>query len=246
MSRKLNIERRQKRIRHYHARRRQRSLLRRAFSYWWSTTLILIFVILAVSNTFLWLRSQRLHAPPSFTLPKARESVHYVPREEIQAFLSRGVLQHASRLLSDQDVGLSLEHALPELPQYCPRPLGDFPQPQQVKPSLSSMLLVPSCYTTDFNKKAYNPPTYNQAFSEALQEAGYTFLLPVLPENEAGEATFFVQISADGKVDSVLKISPQGQESPFLRQLRLALLKGTAQGEASGTIRFQWRSKESR
>jgi hypothetical protein len=243
MSRKLNIERRRKRIRHYHARRRQRSLFRRLFSYWWSTVILLLFVATAVVNVFTWVQSQKYCPSQAFLLPPERESLHYISNEELKAFLSRGTLQHTSRLISDADVGISLDLDIPEIIPFEVQSLGAFPTPPLESPSLAAAHLIPDAYDDHF---APTPLTseFNTLCSPSLIDAQYTFTLPEMPENDAGEAIFVVQTATDGKVETILRLSPSGQETPFLRQLRLALLNGSAKRDANGTIRLQWRNKE--
>lgn len=243
MSRKLNIERRRKRIRHYNARRRQRSVMRRAFSYWWSTVLVLLFVLFALANTMIWFYPRATVDKGTFSLPKARESIRYVSKEEIDAFFTKGTFQQTSHLISDEDVGISLKIDIPEVPTYIPQPLGEFPTPPNEKTSLLSLNLLPKAYTDDIALSLKTVPTFNQVLSPSLISAGYTFTLPSPPQDYVEDATFLIQTNDKGTVDSVLRLLPKGSESDFLRKVRLALQKGTTQGATEGTIHFQWRKE---
>ena len=51
MSRRLNIERRRKRIRHYRAQRRRRSPAWRALLYWWAPAVVCLLTWLALVQT---------------------------------------------------------------------------------------------------------------------------------------------------------------------------------------------------
>lgn len=241
MSRTLNIERRRKRIRHYHARRRQRSAWRRAFSYWWSTALILVFVFLATTNTVIWFYPRATDTISNFALPEAKESIHYASREAIRAHLTRGTFQQTSKILSDDDIGISLDHPLPTLPPYTPKPLGALPTLKQAMPPLSALHIVPKAYRAEFTSKQKVVPALTTHLSPTLKLAHYTFTLPTPPDDFVGDATFLIESNAEGKVETVLRLAPTGAESEFLSRVRLALLGGLTQKAAQGTLRLQWR-----
>ncbi|MDO5462983.1 MAG: hypothetical protein Q4F99_05830 [bacterium] len=243
MSRKLNIERRRKRIRHYTARRRQRSVVRRAFSYWWSTVLVLLFVLFALAHTMIWFYPRATADQATFALPHARESMRYVSKEEINAFLTKGTFQQTSQLLSDEDVGISLNIAIPEVPAYRPQPFGESPQLPDEKRSFLSLHLLPNAYTDEMALNRKPVPTCTHVLSPSLIAAGYAFTLPSLPHDRVEDATFLIETNAQGNVESVLRLQPKGAESDVLRKVRFALQKGSAKGATEGTIHFQWRKE---
>lgn len=243
MSRKLNIERRRKRIRHYNARRRQRSLLRRAFSYWWSTLAILIFVISALANTMIWFYPRAKAPVASFVLPKAQESVYYISRDEINAFLANENFQQVAHPISDKDVGILLELTLPTIPAYVEQPLPPLPQPQSEKTKLSDMRLLPKAYTPKPTMAETSTITVKEILDPSLKAANYTFTLPTPPTDDVANATFFIQSNEKGEIETVLCLAPEEKESEFLATVRRALQQGTTQGAAHGTIHLKWRKE---
>ena len=115
MSRRLNIERRRKRIRHYRAQRRRRSPAWRALLFWWAPALVCLLAGLALAQTvraFLLRPGEQLTA--TWTPPEAREpglGMVWATADEAEALRRRlGNVRRRAGALMDADIGLQQDH----------------------------------------------------------------------------------------------------------------------------------------
>lgn len=248
--RRLNIERRRKRIRHYTARRRQRSPVRRAFVYWWSTAVIGASAILLLGEVALGFATRR---PSNATraLPRAGLGFIIATAEEVSGIVRTGNARRLSTALSDADIGISLAPNLPEPSRREPSPLSPLPEPTleaTAEHGQVAVALLPS-FTDSIggkSKEASRDPVIRTRMDAGLVSAGFAVKTwPAVPiGKEDGAARFWLTLDAEGRPETVLRLSPKGAEDVWFRQLRMALAAGRGDREASGIVTVLWNAKE--
>lgn len=243
MSRRLNIERRRKRIRHYTARRRRRSPVHRAVLYWWGTVLLLTVTGVVLALLLLLRNLGRPGCGPEtkWRLPAASLRLIAVPEQAVAEALRMGNVRRSARAMSDADIGISFAMPLPE------------PAPLQLRslPPLPSELPVRVPERPGMNL----PPLFSGAVAggvpvalrpePALTAAGYLPSRPPQPESgTCGSALFSVHLDETGRAVHVFRLAPAGEETPWLRSVRLMLLRTRGTAAASGRITVVWNTKD--
>ncbi len=247
MARRLNIERRRKRIRHYAARRRRRSPLRRAILFWWSSIVVLGVTLLFLAKLTVELAFYDVGKRPTeaYRLPPATLQLVYASQAEINERLRMGNARRIAVAMSDADIGLSLDVSLPE-----PSPLTTKALPpltlnynKQNAVALSSGELLPRAYTPE---EAADAERIKVTVSDDLVKVKYALgTLPECPKDEpAGRAVFWVRLDDNGRPETVLRVSPLGEETPWQRALRVHLGACTGTAWARGRITIYWTAEE--
>ncbi len=249
MARRLNIDLRRKRIRHYHARRRRRSPIRRAFTFWWSTGLLvgvtLLFLAKLTLNFTFDTLGQRNAA--DYQLPRPSLRLVHASMQEVEDRLRMGNARRSAIAMQDSEIGISLETKLPTPPPFSGTPL----------PPLEGYAAGPG--TTTLPDFRYLPPLTTSSpkaascltsvrLTDTLEGAGFTFeaQLPSPPPGEpAGRADFWVTLNEEGRVITVLRLAPTGEETAWLRTLRVFITGGKALRAAHGPLTLYWTTEES-
>ncbi len=250
MARQLNIDLRRKRIRHYHARRRRRSPLWRAFTFWWSAGLVigLTWLILAKLTLNFFLDDYGERELASYQLPQPSLRLIHVSAQEIEERLRMGNARRSAIAMQDSEIGISLETRLPEPPPPEQRPLV---------PLSGQTVTMASQAELQFNylpplAQTQEPAATRQTFLRLPQQLtavnfGFAEALPPAPEGTpAGRADFWVKLNEEGRVTSVLRLAPNGEESAWLKSLRLFIAKGKADGTGYGILTLYWTNEETR
>lgn len=247
MPRRLNIERRRKRIRHYTARRRRRSPVRRALTYWWGTVAIgvataLVFGMMAFD--FLARRPMRQECPrrrPGLSLILATA-------EEVSGVVRTGNARRLATALSDREIGISLAPRLPEPAPRIPPPLPPLSETTPVARGErdEGCSLLPTFMGTTAEKQAPESTASLQVrFTSTLSAVEFRVGSWPTPHKEpAGMARFWLSLDAEGRPETVLRLTPQGAESDWLRALRTALFAGRGKTGAQGFVTVTWNAKE--
>lgn len=245
MSRRLNIERRRKRIRHYTARRRRRSPVHRAVLYWWGTVLLLTVTGIVLGLLLLLRNLGRPGCGPEtkWQLPAASLRLIAVPEQAVAEALRMGNVRRSARAMSDADIGISFAMPLPEPAPLQLRPLPPLPSDLPARaPELSGMNLPPLFAAAEAG--AASAPVAVRP-DPALAAAGYLPSRPPQPESgTCGSALFSVHLDETGRARHVFRLAPAGEETPWLRTLRLMLLRSRGSAAASGRITIIWNTKD--
>lgn len=245
MSRRLNIERRRKRIRHYTARRRRRSPVHRAFLFWWGTVLLLL-ATAAVLALLLTLRhAARPAAAPAerWQLPPSSLQLIYASEEEVAEALRMGNARRSARAMSDADIGISFEMTLPEPARLVLKPFPPLTRERSALPEdrVAAANLPPMAAAGQTGEAA--APALR--CTPALRAVNYAPQVRAQPDAASrGSAVFAVSLDASGRVQHVLRLSPAGEETAWLRTVRLALLRSSGTAAASGHVTIIWNTKD--
>ncbi len=249
MPRRLNIERRRKRIRHYTARRRRRSPVRRALTYWWGTLAVGVPTALMRGGVAFGFATRRpfVVARP---LPQAGLSLIVATEAEVSGIVRTGNARRLATALGDTDIGISLAPSLPEPAPIAPPPL---PPPagvptREAGPGEAALALLPAFAEAAPAKAGKAQGIGTQArIDAALAEVGFAVGgWPVSDGQTTGSAWFWLELDAEGYPETVLRLSPTGAENHWLRQLRTALSAGRGNGGARGTVTVVWGPEEGR
>lgn len=247
MARRLNIERRRKRVRQYTARRKQRSPVRRALTYWWGTGLVVLLTAAALGPLAAKVVAQTMTpvAPERYRLPPAGLTLVHVPTAALEKAIRLGTVRRQASALTDGDIGLSLATKAPE-----PAPLPTMPLPplslarEEAQVAPSPVAFLPNA---DVSAAANAPASGPLMVRLDAPLEKVDFRLQRVPEPSTpgrGSATFWVTLDAEGRVDTVLREWPKGEETPWLRELRVAIALGKGSGPANGRCAFIWESEE--
>ncbi len=247
MARRLNIERRRKRIRHYAARRRRRSPLHRALMYWWGPGIVLLVMLLLLAKltvhfVFDGIGTRRVEA---YSLPEASLRLVYMSQSEINDRLRMGNARRIAVAMSDADIGLSLDVALPEPGilegKALPPLLIDLPVSDRQK--LSEVSYLPQAYVAPERAPVAR---VRMVVSEELEAARFTLgALPKTPKGESsGRADFWVMLDERGRVETVLRASPFGEETAWQKRLRVYLGTGLGTSAGRGRVTIYWTAEE--
>lgn len=240
MARRLNIERRRKRIRHYTAKRRLRSPLHRALLFWWGPLLLLTVTALLLAGPLvtslgksasLGQRFGELYLPgPGLRLVRAAAA-------DVAEVIRAGNVKRLAVALSDSDVGISM--ALPEiadspaarLPLVMPERLADR------NSGLSPTAFLPAGSAADMAPEA-SRAGMRLRVGHTLGAADYAPEVSdaVWAEAAVAEALFEVVLAEDGRVAAVFRLRPAGAETEGLRKLRMLLEHGRGSRAASGLV----------
>lgn len=244
MSRRLNIERRRKRIRHYTARRRRRSPVHRAILFWWGTVLLLSLLGGALVQ-LLALRVFRMpeHREGKWVLPRATLSLIYASEADVAEALRMGNTRRSARAMSDADIGISFEMPLPEPQSVTLKPLPPLPTSFAAADATESPVASLPLMYAGVEKSA--TPSVMVRTTASLTAAAYAprVRMPSEP-GQCGTATFFVELDDEGRTVHVLRINPSGEETPRLKRLRTILIRTRGTKAATGTVTFTWNTKD--
>lgn len=245
MSRRLNIERRRKRIRHYTARRRRRSPVRRAILFWWGTALLLVLL----GGALVQLLALRAFWHPGsgaemrWRLPQATLSLIYASEADVAEALRMGNTRRSARAMSDADIGISFEMPLPEPQPIALKPLPPLPTTLADSDQKGCALVtLPPMYHGDGES---DPPAVIVRTAGTLTAVGYEPKMVLKPEPDTrGTATFAVELDDAGHVVHVLRLTPSGEETPRLKMLRKILTRTRGTAAATGHVTFTWNTKD--
>ncbi len=245
MARRLSIERRQKRYRQYAAHLRKQSRTRQAILYWWGP-FVIASLILGLLGLTLFQRGmpwQRTEAPlynrGGVYLQVASLRLVSATSDEIAEIVRVGNVRRRVDALTDEDVGISLQ-----TPSVAPIPLGWGITPPmrmyyQVVPKRGGRSFPPLTVT----EEPVQIP-FAVRCDETLEAVAYVpkiasqTRLNVEPKH--GRARFDVTLDEQGIPTTVLRIVPTGEETAYLRQLRMALEQTRGEGAAVGCVRITW------
>ena len=201
MSRRLNIERRRKRIRHYRAQRRRRSPAWRALLFWWAPALVCLLAGLALAQTvaLFWGRPGFL-LDATWTPPEMREpglGMVWATADEAQALRRRlGNVRRRAGALQDADIGISFAQEVPEPVRLDFEPLGPLPQASIAQEAPTADLALPPA--AESVAVAPRKPFGLRTTAEgALREVGYVF--DWKPPAGRGYADFLVTLGPEGR-----------------------------------------------
>lgn len=245
MSRRLNIERRRKRIRHYTARRRRRSPVHRAVLFWWGTVLLLGLTGCLI-GLLLLLRSvwrPGWGGESRWELPRASLCLIYASESDVSEALRMGNARRSACAMSDADIGISFEMPLPEPEEIAFDALPPLPASFAARDrDACSLASLPPMYQGPIEVSTAPASVYTVA---TLTKVGYLPTLRANPEpNTRGTATFFVRLDESGRAQHVLRLSPVGEETPWLKLLRKHLLRTRGTAAATGRVTFTWNTKD--
>ena len=245
-SHRLNLERRRKRIRHYLQQRRRRSPFHRAFTYWWSTAVLGTVTLLMLGSAVPGLPGCTPHHPVLDRPPEARAAgltLIHASEKDISAIVRQGNVHRIALALSDQDIGISLTPPLPPLPPVSPHSVDVYApirhRPGAIAPPPPTL---PPAYEPKTRPAA--SPTLSILTDAALKSAEFCPEMPetpVLNRVLAGlrsPAEFTIELDRQGLPVTVLRRSPEGDETEALRLLRSHLLTLRGRRAARGTVRF--------
>lgn len=245
MSRRLNIERRRKRIRHYRAQRRRRSPAWRALLFWWAPALVCLLAGLALAQTvaLFWGRPGFL-LDATWTPPEMREpglGMVWATADEAQALRRRlGNVRRRAGALQDADIGISFAQEVPEPVRLDFEPFGPLPQASLAQEAPTADLALPPA--AESVAVAPRKPFGLRTTAEgALREVGYVF--DWKPPAGRGYADFLVTLGPEGRPETVARLAPKGPETAALRGLRRALEAGRGEGPAQGIVRVRWETE---
>ena len=245
MSRRLNIERRRKRIRHYRAQRRRRSPAWRALLFWWAPALVCLLAGLALAQTvaLFWGRPgfllDAMWTPPEMRAPGL--GMVWATADEAQALRRRlGNVRRRAGALQDADIGISFAQGVPEPVRLDFEPLGPLPQASIAQEAPTADLALPPA--AESVAVAPRKPFGLRTTAEgALREVGYVF--DGRPPAGRGYADFLVTLGPEGRPETVARLAPKGPETAALRGLRRALEAGRGEGPAQGIVRVRWETE---
>lgn len=245
MPRRLNIERRRKRIRHYTARRRRRSPVRRALTYWWGAAVIGVAAALmfgAVAFDFVAWRPRAA----ARDLPRAGLCLLSATAAEVSGVVRSGNARRLAAALSDRDIGISLAPGLPEPSSRVLPPLPPLPSPAVGREKGEGCVAFLPAFMGEAGAGQGNGAEPLRVWaSPALSAAGFRVGAWPAPDGMAsGAARFWLSLDAEGLPETVLRLAPKGEESDWLRALRTALFAGRGKERAQGTVTVAWEAKE--
>lgn len=236
MARRLNIERRRKRIRHYRAQRRRRSPAWRALLFWWAPALIVAVAALALAQAVAAFVGRPGAGPAArYALPRPSLGLVAATAAQAEELRRLGNVRRLAGALGDADIGISLAPRLPEPDPLPLGPLGALPRPRAAGRGVGAAALPPAAEAL---AAAPAPREARVRPSAALAEAGFRARLP-RPEGR-GRCVFWVELDAAGRVATAARFEPAGAETPALRQVRDALLAGRGRGAAQGFVTVAW------
>lgn len=247
MARRLNIERRRKRVRQYTARRRRRSPVRRAFSYWWGTGLLLLltFAVMGPLTARVLTTMGAPEAPEHYQLQPAGLRLVQVPAEAIAKAVRQGSVKRQTAALDDAEIGLSLAAKAPEPAVMPVAPLSPMPFSKGETREVTSVVeFLPEADVGQEVDVADSSPVVVR-MDAALEKAGFTLRsLPKPPAGSRGWVIFRVELDANGNAETVLREAPGGEETAWLRELRMTLAFGKGTRACRGFCHIIWKSKE--
>lgn len=245
MPRRLNIERRRKRIRHYTARRRRRSPVRRALAYWWGAVAIGAVAALLFGAMAFDFPTRR---PVRQTRPRRRPGLCLVlaTAEEVSGVVRTGNARRLATALSDREIGISLAPRLPEPIPRTPPPLPPFPETTlAARDEGAGGKLLPAFMGAAERQAPERATPLRARFAATLSAVGFRVEVWPAPRKESmGMARFWLSLDAEGRPETVLRLAPKGAESDWLRTLRTALFAGRGEASAQGIVTVTWNAKE--
>lgn len=247
MARNLNIERRRKRIRHYYTARRQRSPLRRAFTFWWGTAVLLALTGSALSGLIF---HGRFALPARdvgsrWELPSPSMRFLVASASAIESVVRAGNARRvAVDALKDRDVGIVLEPSVPELAPL-PKALQAEAPRIVFKHEEEPDKLLPPVPADALAENALKKNALLTRLDASLQKAEFA-LEPVkdTPPEGAGSAQFWLKLDKNGRAEVILRLYPAGEETAWLRHLRVQLEASRGKQSAEGTVTIIWNREE--
>ena len=246
MARNLNIERRRKQIRHYQARRRRRSPIRRAFIFWWGALTVSVMTLWALAETvegFFRREAVAQRVEARCRPAEAALRIYYIPRPAMEEIKRMGNVRRRPKEMSDEEVGLSLAPVLPEpkpLPQVRFAPLmGEVAEKEAVPLCVLPQMNRPVVLEATRLRFSPDAPLVNVDFRPSVSKLSGMV-------DRAGVAEFWVTLRADGWPESVLRLAPRGEETPWLRTLRTCLNGTRGQRAAAGRVKVIWTPEKSK
>lgn len=245
MPRRLNIERRRKRIRHYTALRRRRSPVWRALTYWWGTAVVgaaAALMLGAMAFDFSSRRPARRERPR----PRAGLSLIVATAEEVSGVVRTGNARRLATALSDKDIGISLAPRLPEPPPQTLPPLPPLSETARVARGGEDegVALLPDVMGALSNTPPGATKPLRARFAATLSAAAFQVGAWPEPSGAPGMARFWLSLDSEGRPETVLRLLPKGAESDWLRALRTALSAGRGKAGAQGLVTVTWDAKE--
>ncbi len=247
MARNLNIERRRKRIRHYYTARRQRSPLRRAFTFWWGAAVLLALTGSALSGLIF---HGRFSLPARevglrWELPSPSMRLLVASASAIESVVRAGNARRvAVDALKDRDVGISLEPKLPELkalPKVLPSEEARIVFARAEVPDK----ILPPAPADALAEKTLRKDALLARMDGALEQAQFALELEKdTPPEGVGSAQFWLKLDAYGRTEVILRLYPAGEETAWLRHLRVKLAASKGKQSAEGTVTIIWNREE--
>ena len=247
MARHLNIERRRKRIRHYYTARRQRSPLRRAFTFWWGAAVLLALTGSALSGLIF---HGRFALPARdvgsrWELPSPSMRLLVASASAIESVVRAGNARRvAIDVLKERDVGISLEAKLPELKPLPKALQAEAPRIVFAREEVPDKILPP-VPADALAESALGKDALVTRLDASLQKAEFA-LEPAkdAPPAGAGSAQFWLKLDAYGRAEVILRLYPAGEETAWLRHLRVKLEASRGKQSAEGTVTIIWNREE--
>ncbi len=180
-------------------------------------------------------------AHEAYQLPPSSLRLVYASQNDISDRLRMGNARRLAVAMRDTDIGLSLEIPLPQPPALIPptfAPLSAY-QATPTPPTRSVVQLLPRLSNTP--TPATEKP-FQVKLSESLRTAELTPLTqPTKPKGlPAGRVDFWIELNADGRIETLLRVSPSGEETEWQKALRIALNACTGKGAAQGFVTLFW------
>lgn len=204
-------------------------------AYWWAPFLVCVVPLAGIFAV----------AFPSF---RPQSSVHKalpppgiywvsVSAERVQELVKAETVRRRARALGDEDVGISLATTLPE------------PAPRERQTVVSDLSAISFAVTSETPSIDFLPPSYREQvvllesdtlqvrMDEALSSCAFQVRLPSLESGASDEPLIFrVRLNAHGATEEVLRLSPNGKETPWMRAVRQAVSAGRGEGAAEGIL----------
>lgn len=219
--------------------------MHRAILFWWGTVLLLALAGCLVGLLLLLrtIRRPGWGSEARWDLPHSSLCLIYASDAEVAEALRMGNARRSARAMSDADIGISFEMPLPEPSALTFKPLPPLPT-ALVTPERDACALatLPPMHNGDVK---LDPPPVIVRTASTLTAAGYAPKMLFNPEPDTrGTATFYVRLDETGRVLHVLRLSPTGEETPWLTQLRKILLRTRGTAAATGRVIFNWNTKD--
>lgn len=218
--------------------------MRRAILYWWGTVVLLSVTAVVIGLLFALRHLVRPGNGPAekWRLPQPGLRLIYASESAVAEALRMGNARRSAHAMRDADIGISFDMVLPEPEPLKLNPLPPLPVSALAEPVEETPIAkLPALYSAS----AGTLDALSLRTAGELTAAGYApRIRPAPPPNDRGTATFFVRLDETGRPLHVLRLSPSGGETDWLRTLRITLTRTRGTAAAFGQVTIVWNTKD--